>query len=446
MKIPGIKGFDEAAFNKYLKNTSWLMFGKILSMVISFVIIRYLGPVSFGDLSFADALTAIVAAVGTLGLDTFIIREIINHPEKKDEILGTSLVLRVAVNLLLIPIAVGIYLVFHTLTEKPGNPLTWIVLLLAFAAFFKSFNIIDSYYQSQVQSKYVVHVQNICVIVSALVKVLLVWLQVSLIWFAAALVFDGLILALGLIILYHSHGFKMRTWNFSSTRARSLLKQSFPLILSGIMIILYMKIDILMLKRNGSTEVGIYGAAAKISEAWYFIPTAIITSVFPAIIQARKTDIARYHKRLGNLYDLLVSISVPIAFLISFLHNFIISLLYGHQYDGAGLMLAIHIWSGVFVFLGSASSQYLLAEGYTMISFKRTAVGALINIGLNFWLIPLYGGVGASIATLIACIFSTFWILLIPKTRQQGIMMLKSLFLISLIQKLGNRNNAEKQT
>lgn len=412
------------------------MFGKILSMVVGFAIIKYLGPISFGHLSFADALTAIVAAVGTLGLDTFIIREIIKHPEKKDEILGTSLAMRLAVNVLLIPVAVGIYLLYHNLADKPGTPLTWVVFLLAFASFFKSFNIIDSYYQSQVQSKYVVHIQNICVIVSALVKILLVFLQAPLIWFAAALAFDGFILALGLVIMYHRHGYKMRNWSFSSTRARSLLKQSSPLILSGIMVILYMKIDILMLERNGSLQVGIYSAAAKISEAWYFIPTAIITSVFPAIIQAKKTDINRYYKRLGDLYDLLISISLPTAFVVSFLANFIIHLVYGDMYEGAGLMLAIHIWSGVFVFLGSASSQYLLAEGYTMISFKRTAAGAIVNIGLNFWLIPIYGGVGTSIATLIACFVSTFWILLIPKTRSQGIVMLKSLFLISLFQKI----------
>jgi O-antigen/teichoic acid export membrane protein len=436
MKIPFIKGFDEAALNKYVKNTGWLMFGKILSMVIGFITIRYLKPLSFGDLSFADALTAIVASVGTLGLDTFIIREIINNPHKKDEILGTSLVLRIVVNLLLIPLTVGIYLLFHHLSAKPGNPLTWIVFLLSFASFFKSFNIIDSYYQSQVQSKYVVHVQNVCVIISALVKLILMWLQMPMIWFAIALTFDGFILALGLVIMYHNHGFKISNWTFSTKRASSLLKQSFPLILSGVMILLYMKIDAVMLKGNGSVEVGIYTAAAKLSEAWYFIPAAIITSVFPAIINARKTDLDRYHKRLKNLYDLLIIISLPVAIVITFLGNHITHLIYGNQYNGAGPMLSIHIWSGIFVFLGSASSQYLLAEGYTRISFQRTAAGAVINILLNLWLIPLYGGIGASIATLIACFTTAFWILFIPKTRAQGILMLQSMFLISLFQKL----------
>jgi O-antigen/teichoic acid export membrane protein len=437
MKIPGIKGFDEEAFLKYFKNTGWLMFGKIMSMVVNLIIANYLGAISFGDLSFADALTAIVAAVGTLGLDSFIIREIIQEPEKKDEILGTSLLLRIAVNVFLVPLSVLIYVIFHHFSGKADHSLTWIVFFLAFASFFKSFNVIDSYFQSQVASKYVVKVQNICVIISAGVKVLLVTLKLPVIYFAVALAFDGFILAFGLAWMYHSRGYSMRGWTFNRARARSLLQQSFPLILSAVMVSIYMKIDTVMLKTVGSAEVGVYNAAAKLSEAWYFIPVAIVTSVFPAIIHARKTDLPRYFKRLGNLYDLLIFISLPVALFISFFGNDIINLLYpNHQYEGAGPMLSIHIWSGIFVFLGSASSQFLLAEGFTLISFQRTALGALVNVLLNLWLIPLYGGIGASLATLVACAFSTFYLLFIPKTRQQGLMMLKSLFLITAAQKI----------
>jgi O-antigen/teichoic acid export membrane protein len=435
MKIPGIKGFDEEAFLKYFKNTGWLMFGKIMSMVVNLIIANYLGAISFGDLSFADALTAIVAAIGTLGLDSFIIREIIQEPEKKDEILGTSLLLRIAVNIFLVPVL--IYVIFHHFSGKADHSLTWIVFFLAFASFFKSFNVIDSYFQSQVASKYVVKVQNICVIISAAVKVLLVTLKLPVIYFAVALAFDGFILAFGLVWMYHSRGYSIRGWTFNRNRAKSLLQQSFPLILSAVMVSIYMKIDTVMLKTVGSAEVGVYNAAAKLSEAWYFIPVAIVTSVFPAIIHARKTDLPRYFKRLGNLYDLLIFISLPVALFISLFGNDIINLLYpNHQYEGAGPMLSIHIWSGIFVFLGSASSQYLLAEGFTLISFQRTALGALVNVLLNLWLIPLYGGIGASLATLIACAFSTFYLLFIPKTRQQGLMMLKSLFLITAAQKL----------
>ncbi|WP_199141283.1 flippase [Pedobacter sp. ASV12] len=439
MKLPAIKGFDEQAFNKYLKNTGWLMFGKLLSLLASFIITRYLGPDLFGDLSFALALVTITGAVGALGLDSFIIRAIIHEPAKRDEILGTALWLRLVVNFLLIPITLGIYLLYQHFSKNPGETLILLVALLTLTSLLKSFNVIDSYFQSQVQSKYVVHVQNICLVISAVIKVLVVSYGLPLVYIVMAYVFDAFILAVGLIFIYKNKGLSIFNWTFNKARATELLHQSFPLILSAVMVSVYMKIDALMLKQVSSKAVGIYSAAASLSEAWFFIPTAIITSVFPAIINARKTDLLRYEKRLGNLYDLLVYISLPVAVFISFFANFIIHIIFANKFEGAGTMLSIHIWSGLFVFLGVASSQYLLAEGYTKISFYRTATGAVINILLNLWLIPKYAGVGASIATLIACMVSTFYLLLIPKTRKQGIMMLKSLFLVSAFQKILKR-------
>ena len=440
MKIPTIPGFDPHAFEKYFKNTAWLMLGRVLSMIVGFIIARYLGPASFGDLSFAIAFTGIFAAVGALGLDSFIIREIINTPAKKNEILGSAFLMRIGINLLLIPTAVLIYVLFRSMAVIQDESLAILIAFCGLASLFKSFNIIDSYFQSQVQSKYVVHVQNVCLVISAGIKILLIIFNFPVIYFALALALDAFFVAIGLVIIYRRKAFqKISQWHFNRSRAKSLINQSWPLIMSAVMVSLYMQIDMVMLKTKGSEAVGIYAAAARISEAWFFIPVAIVTSVFPAILYARKTDFPRYNKRLQNLYDLLVAISLPVALIISISANTIITLVYTDQYDGAGLMLAIHIWSGIFVFLGSASSQYLLAEGYTMIAFKRTALGAIINIGLNIWLIPLYGGVGASIATLVAYFAATFSILLFRQTRQQGVMMLKSLFLISFIQKLTNR-------
>lgn len=440
MRIPSIPGFDPEAFQKYFKNTGWLMFGKVLSLVVGIFIAKFLGPHDFGDLNFAIAFTAIIAAVGTLGLDSFVIREILDQPGKRDEILGTSFWMRFGVSLLLVPFSVFIYIFFRSIAEQQGAELTLVVTFCASALFFKAFNIIDSYFQSQVRSKFVVQVQNICLVLSSLIKVSFVLLKLPLVYFAFALFIDGLMLAIGLVIIYHRENLHIRNWTFSVPRAKSLLSKSWPLILSAVMVTLYMQIDVLMLKSfAGSTEAGIYSSAARISEAWYFIPVAIVTSVFPAIIHARKTDLPRYQKRLQNLYDLLVAISLPIALIVSLGANTFIQILYGDKFVGAGIMLSVHIWSGIFVFLGSASGQYLLAEGFTKISFYRTAFGAVVNILLNIWLIPLYGGLGASIATLIAYFSATFFILAFARARKQGMVMLKSLFLISLIQNIFKR-------
>jgi O-antigen/teichoic acid export membrane protein len=175
------------------------------------------------------------------------------------------------------------------------------------------------------------------------------------------------------------------------------------------------------------------------SESWYFIPVAIVTSVFPAIMNARRDDQLRYQKRLTDMYDLMVLISISIAVFMSFASTFIYQYFYAAEFAEGAKILTIHIWAGVFVFLGSASGQYLVAEGYTRFSLYRTAAGALVNIVLGFFWIPLYGLQGAAFATLIAYFSATFFILVFPETRKQGINMLKSLFLISLFQKIAKR-------
>jgi O-antigen/teichoic acid export membrane protein len=438
--FPTLPGFDKQAFDKYLRNTGWLMFGKVLNMAVGFATTRYLGAGQFGDLSTAIALTTILAAVSMLGLDSFIIREILHDPHKRDEILGTSFWLRIAFSAGMVPATVGGYMLFRNLVHSPGNLLSPMIAILSVASVFKSFNVIDSFFQSKVESKYVVHIQNSSLLLSSAVKIWLVLSGAGVIWFAWALLFDAMILACGLLFIYRKKGYSTWAWTVSAARARTLLSQSWPLIISAVMVSLYMKIDVLMLKAwRGSEEVGSYSVAANISESWYFIPVAIVTSVFPAIIHARSADPEKYRRRLQNLYDLLVAISLPTAIVIGFCGDSIIQFIYQDRFPGAGLMLSIHIWSGIFVFLGTASSQYLLAEGLTRISFIRTGIGAVVNILLNIWLIPEYGGVGASIATLAAYFIATFSAFFYRRLHHQGVMMIKSLFLISLFEKLRKR-------
>ena len=188
---------------------------------------------------------------------------------------------------------------------------------------------------------------------------------------------------------------------------------------------------------SGPKEAGAYATVANLSEVWNFIPSVIVTTLFPAILNAKRDDIERYNKRIQNLYDLMVYISLPIAIIVTFTAPFIYRILpFKPEYYYSAPALSVHIWSGVFVFLGAASSQYLIAENYSKLTFIRTGFGAIVNIGLNLLLIPRMGMMGAAISTLIAYASATFVIIFIPKVSKQGLMMFKSLFLISLVQKI----------
>jgi len=181
-----------------------------------------------------------------------------------------------------------------------------------------------------------------------------------------------------------------------------LLRDSWPLILSGMVISIYMKIDQVMIKEMlGAQQVGHYAAAVKLSEAWYFIPMAITSHVFPAIINAKKQSEELYYQRLQKLYNLMVWLAVAIALPTTFLAPWVIRVLYGEAFLPAAGVLSIHIWASVFVFLGVASGKWFLCENYIKKNFYRTLFGMVINAVLNLILIPLYGIYGAAVATLL---------------------------------------------
>ena len=435
MKFPAIKGFDQTAFNIYLKNTGMLMFGKVGSLVIKMLvtiqIANYLGAFNNGILTGAIVYVALFAAVASLGLDQFTVKELHTYPEQRDRILGTAFGMKSIAGLLCIPL---IYLSWPFFGLK-DTPYLYI-LILSFTGFFQSFNIIDAYFQSEVKSKYIMQVQIAATLLSAIIKLALIFSNSKLIWFVYAAVFDLVWLAIGYLLTYNRKNRSIFQWKFDTRLAKRLISFSWPLIISGIMVSLYMTIDQLMLHEMiGPAAQGLYSTAVTFSAAWYFVPTVIVSSLFPAILNARRDDPIRYQKRLQNLYDIMVWFSVLFAIAVTLAAPLIYKL-FKPEFASAAPILAVHVWSGIFVFLGTANGQYLIAENFNKLTFVRTTVGAILNILLNLWFIPAMGAIGAAVATLISYFVSTFFILLIPKLRQQGLMMLKSLFLITLFQKI----------
>jgi O-antigen/teichoic acid export membrane protein len=423
-------------FRKYFANTGWLFFERILRMVIALFVgvyvARYLGPSNYGLLSYAGSFVGLFSAIATVGLDKIVVRDLVNDKEKRDELLGTAFALKIVGFILLL----GLLAVAVRFTTNDSFT-NLLILIIVSATFFQSFNVIDFYFQSRVLSKYVVHAQIISGILAAIIKLLLIYLRIELIYFAAVMVVESVILATGLITVYVKQKQNIFNWRIKFDLAKRLLRDSWPLILSGVAVSIYMRIDQVMIKEMIDTcAVGNYAVAVRLSEAWYFIPMAITSSVFPAIINAKKVSEKLYYGRLQKLYALMTWLAIGIALPTTFLADDIIRLLFGVQYQDAAGVLVIYIWAGVFVFLGVASSQYLIAENYTRISFFRTFIGAIVNVILNIILIPKYGINGAAMATLISYFVSVFSIILIPKTYKNSVLMLKSFSLLSGIRRV----------
>jgi O-antigen/teichoic acid export membrane protein len=249
--------------------------------------------------------------------------------------------------------------------------------------------------------------------------------------FAATLVIDTIVAGSGLVISYRSQGHHLRKLRFSMTRAKNLLSQSWALILSGALAIIYFKIDQVMLgQMAGDEAVGVYSTAVRLSETWYFIPVAIAISVFPALIRSKSRGEEIYYARLQQLYDFLAGLGLAVAVFFTFASDKVIVLIFGAEYAAAGPILSVHIWAGVFVFLKVAMSRWLLNEGRLNFLFISNGLGAVVNIALNLLLIPRYGGMGAAVATVIsyaaAGLFACF---LYRPARRNGWMMIKALLI-----------------
>ena len=425
-----------SGFRKYFANTSWLLGERALrmavSLFVSIYVARYLGPERFGLLSYALSFVGIFVALATLGLDEVVVRELIKTPEQREKILGTSFLLKL-VGTLLMWAAILVAIPF-TENDFQTNIL---IIIIAFGVLFQAFNVIDLSFQADVKSKYVVHAQFVQLIISSIVKIILVVNEAPLIWFASVYSLDVIVLAMGLVFAYLYNGDNIFSWKWSFETSKYLLHDSWPLILAGVVISVYMKIDQVMIKEMlGAKEVGLYAAAVKLSEAWYFIPMAIASSLFPAIINAKVYQKEVYYQRLQKLYDLMVWIAIAIALPTTFLSTLVVEFLYGKEYLGSSSVLIIHIWTAVFVFLGVASSKYLLAENFIKKTFYRTFIGALLNIIMNYYLIGIIGIQGAAISTLVSHFFAAYFYDILDKDlRIMFIMKTKSLFFYSLYAK-----------
>ncbi|MFB2875816.1 flippase [Floridanema aerugineum] len=414
---------------KIIGNIGWLFGDRILRMgaglIVGAWVARYLQPQQFGLFNYAGAYVALFTIISSLGLDQLVVRDIVRDPDCKDETLGTALALRIFGGIFTVIITAGTVFAFN----RDSQLTTILATIMAFATIFNAFNTIEFWFQAQVKSKYTVIAKNTAFFLATLLRVVLIQMQAPLVAFAWAMVVESLLGAIGLIIAYKAKGQHLFQWRVSWQRAKVLLKESWALILSGFAIMVYVRIDQIMLGQLvGDKVVGFYSVAAKIAELWYFIASAIVGSVTPSIVKAREESRTLYYNKLQKLFNMMAVITFGLAIVMIFLSKPLIVLLFGQEYAPASSMLSIYIWSAVFGFFGWAKSIWIIAESQATYALITTCCGAAMNIGLNFWLIPIYGGNGAAIATVVSYAFTDYVLCFVyPPARQLGWIMTKAL-------------------
>ena len=399
------------ALQKIMANTGWLLIDKIIRMGVGLLVgvwvARYLGPAQFGLYSYSVAFVSLFSAFATLGVDGIVVRDIVRDPSCKDETLGTAFVLKLIGGALTFLLVVGAISLL-----RPHDRLTqWLVGITAVGMVFQAFDTIDFWFQSQVKSKYTVYSKNTAFLLITLIKIVLLLTKAPLIAFAWAGLAEIVFGSAGLVVVYHANGNYLKTWHANLTRAKRLLTDSWPLILTGVAIYIQARIDQVMLGQMvGDAEVGQYSAAMRLIEAFAFIPMVIHSSVVPAITSAKVSGEAFYYARLLNIYRLMFILFLITATPIFLFSKYIVVLFYGSEYKTAGMLLSLFAIRLFFANFGIAKSLFITNENLFKYSLLTAIVGSFINILLNYLLIPKYASIGAIWATIVSFFFTIFFI------------------------------------
>lgn len=406
---------DPKGIRPVITNAGWLLaqrvIGFFLVFLVSVLIARYLGVKNYGMYSYALSFVALFAVFADLGLDTIVVRSLLDKSAEPGEILGTAFLLKLTAGLgAFMLTGAAIWLI------NDNSSIRLLTILIAVTIVFRSTNVIDFWFQSKSLSKYMALAYVAAIVVTAGLRIGFIYSKAPMLVFAAVAVVEQAIISAGLVFWFKRRGFAFRSWGYVPGLAKVMMHDSWPLIFSGLSVVIYVKIDQIMLGQMvGPAAVGVYAAAVTLSEGWAFIPIAVATSVFPALIRSRQMlEPAPFNKRIQSFYDVMALVGFGVAVVVTVAANTLVNILFGTGYEATAQILVVHIWSFVFICLGIARTKWLIAENMIKFSMFATMLGAIVNIVLNAILIPKYAGLGAAWATLVAyavasylsCVFS----------------------------------------
>lgn len=370
----------------------------VLGLLVGFWVARHLGPADFGALNYAFAAVALFLPVAGMGLEVLVRRILLLEPGRTDDCLYWARRLRA--------IAAGVCyaLVFAWAMLAPAEMRDRYLLLIAGLSLFQPAGMVaDLWLQAHLHARASVLAQWVALAIGAAWRIGLILSDATLAMFAWVTVAEMALVAVGVELAARRLGRRRNAPPSDRALLGELLRGGFPLLLSGLAIMLYMRIDVVMLRSLAGIEAtGIYAAAVRISELWYFVPVALASSLLPAVLRSRADGPAAYGRRLQQFYDLNAAVALVAAAVTALVASPLVAWAYGPAFAAAAPVLRWHAWAAIFVFLGVVRGQFLVNENLGWFYFAATGTGGVLNILLNFWLIPRSGPLGAAQATLIS--------------------------------------------
>lgn len=429
--------------NSFRKNLSWIFLGNIAHAVLQYGInilcARAFGVNDYGLINYAASIIAFFTAIGTLGYNSVITKNFAEDEARSGDYLKTALYSRTVFAVLSIA---GIQ-IFLTLSGNRDAQLQRVVLCQSLQILFGTADIFVYWFRFKNNAKYVELVRLLALVFSALWRLGAIYFFDSVTLYVLGVSLETLIFSILLVWFYNREYAVHYRGRASISTLKKLIKISYPFIFSAVLTTIYGQTDKIMLKNYlDNTSVGLYSVSLTLAGAISIIPSAIIEGFRPDIMNFKNSSPKRYKQRLQQVYGLVFWISVCYCLFITVFARPIIQLLYGKAYLGAVPSLALIVWYTSFSYFGSINNIYMVAEGKTFWVQIITLFGALLNVVLNALLIPRFGIVGASGASLITQVAANFILLLIlPPLRENFFIILEGIALKGFIDNRRERKN-----
>ncbi|MBK6343088.1 MAG: flippase [Flavobacteriales bacterium] len=430
---------------KVLKNVSWLFVERILRLglvlLTGVVVARALGDELFGQLNYATGFVGLFFALGAMGIDEILVRDLVRHPEKRDELLGSAALLKFFGAMLMVLLATA-----GSLLKGMDGLTVTLIIVIASAELMRPIGVIEHWFMSQVKAGPVAKVQMAQALISSAAKLALAWAvhaghvegRPALIGFAWMYALEYVVLSSGYFTVFKREGLQWRHWKATRDMSLRLLSESWPMLIYGMALFVQARIDQVMIKdlltatdgeEAAFAEVGQYSVALRMIEALGFLPMIVQSTLAPAITRAKAVSHALYTDRLLNQYRLMFGLFLVTAIPLYLLAKPIVVLLFGVEFEPAGVLLGLFAIRLFFTNMGTGKRGFITNEGLFRYSLLTALVGVALNVGINWLLIPEYRSIGAIWATIISFAVSIFVLdLITPRTRENLRLMLTGIF------------------
>jgi PST family polysaccharide transporter len=410
---PGPLGYLAGALSAFLpragegalirRNTAWLLSDRAfrlgLGLVVNVWLVRYLGADSFGLMSFAQSLVVIFAVLSQLGLETIVVRELVRRPEAEGTIVGTSIALRFVGSLTTLACAgVAAALI------RPHDPASfWLTVIFSGMAFAQTLDVLEYWFQSRSLIPPLAGARMAAGLIGSAAKVAAIVMQAPLEGIALVIVGEYAVSSLALLAAFVRRPEAPRAWKATGAMARELLRESWPLVLNSVAIVISVRVDqMLITSMRGTSENGIYAAAQRLMEVVYYLPVATLAAANPILLRWHGQDMAGYESRLQKVLSALALAGIVIALGISLTSSWIVVTLFGADFREAGPVLMILAWNAPVLFVAVAQTNWFIAHGRQRGLMTRSLVSAALSVTLNLLLIPRLGARGAAISMLVS--------------------------------------------